>query len=131
MVERSPWALAALTLAGLAAASLVVQDPVDIVLVWVMGVGLVTYAVRWTQRRSATTQPAVQTPAPPAPGAPNGGTQSLRVLTAEEVGQMLRVEIADVIAAMSDGKLPGNNIAGEWRCSESALAAWLNGSWHG
>jgi excisionase family DNA binding protein len=51
----------------------------------------------------------------------------IRVLTAEEVASVLRVDIGLVIASISKGELPGNRIGRHWRIDQVALMRWLRG----
>lgn len=58
-----------------------------------------------------------------------GVTLGLRVLTAAEVASLLRVEASVVVAAISDGELPGNRIGIHWRVDHGALVRWLQGGY--
>jgi excisionase family DNA binding protein len=51
----------------------------------------------------------------------------LRVLTAEEVASVLRVDTALIITSITTGELPGNRIGGHWRIDQGALTRWLQG----
>lgn len=51
------------------------------------------------------------------------------ILTAEEAASLLQVPQDELVAAIRAGEVPGNNIAGHWRCSAEALRAWLDGGW--
>ena len=128
MAIRSPWILAALALAWLGGVSIFVSNPLGIIVLWATGIGLVGYTVRPSRSHTAIPgQPGHDPQAPPQRADPP--VVAIRVLTAEEAAALLRVETAAVIAAMESGRLPGNNITGQWRCAESSLTAWLNGSW--
>jgi excisionase family DNA binding protein len=54
---------------------------------------------------------------------------NLRVLTAEEVASVLRVGEDEIIKAIGDGKLPGNQIGSDWRVDQGALTRWLQGKY--
>jgi excisionase family DNA binding protein len=54
-------------------------------------------------------------------------TAELRVLTAEEVASVLRVETDIIITSISKGELPGNRIGSHWRIDQGALMRWLQG----
>jgi excisionase family DNA binding protein len=49
------------------------------------------------------------------------------VLTADEAAQFLRVDPADVVAAISSGRFPGNRIGEHWRIRTDSLLTWLDG----
>lgn len=51
----------------------------------------------------------------------------LQVLTAAEVASVLRVDANLIVAAISNGELPGNRIGSHWRVNHGALARWLQG----
>jgi hypothetical protein len=51
------------------------------------------------------------------------------ILTAEEAADLLHVSHEDLLAAMRAGTVPGNQIAGNWRCSVPSLITWLDGNW--
>jgi excisionase family DNA binding protein len=53
----------------------------------------------------------------------------LRVLTAEEVASVLRVDLTLVITSIANGELPGNRIGRHWRIDQGALMQWLQGSY--
>ena len=53
----------------------------------------------------------------------------LRILTAEEVASVLRVDTGQVITSISSGELPGNRIGSHWRVDRSALVRWLQGTY--
>ena len=53
----------------------------------------------------------------------------LRVLTAEEVASVLRVDTALIITSITNGELPGNRIGSHWRIDQEALTRWLQGSY--
>jgi hypothetical protein len=173
MAARSPWTLTALALAWLGCASVLAAKPLDVALLWLLGLGAGAYLARPVSGggdalASAPSAPPTevcsgqpQDPSPPAGAAPAelkaGATSAaersaasspplsrtaeptrpsplapwvpLRTLTAEEVAAVLRLELADVIAAMATGQLPGNQVAGHWRCNETSLTTWLDGAW--
>ena len=54
-------------------------------------------------------------------------TLGLRVLTADEVAAVLRVDAKVVVAAISSGELPGNRVGTHWRVDQGALTRWLRG----
>ena len=56
-------------------------------------------------------------------------TPELRVLTAEEVASVLRVDLDLVTRSITSGELPGNRIGGHWRIDQGALMQWLQGSY--
>lgn len=74
-----------------------------------------------------------QTPALPparaahAPDIPGLSEAAMQVLTAAEVAAVLRVQASAVIEAIRDGRMPGNDINGEWRVRAGALIGWLDG----
>jgi excisionase family DNA binding protein len=47
------------------------------------------------------------------------------VLTADEAAELLRSDVATVIAMADDGKLPGRKVGDEWRFARAALLRWL------
>ena len=49
------------------------------------------------------------------------------VMTADETAQYLRVDSAEVVAAISTGVFPGNRIGEQWRVRSDSLLAWLDG----
>ena len=51
----------------------------------------------------------------------------LRILTAEEVASVLRVDTRQVIRSISNGELPGNRLGRHWRVDRGALMRWLQG----
>jgi excisionase family DNA binding protein len=53
----------------------------------------------------------------------------LRVLTAEEVASVLRVDLDLVTRSITNGQLPGNRIGDHWRIDQGALVRWLQGSY--
>jgi excisionase family DNA binding protein len=50
------------------------------------------------------------------------------VLTEAEAAAFLRIEEADLLAAVEKGEVPARKIAGEWRFSREALVGWLAGA---
>jgi excisionase family DNA binding protein len=54
-------------------------------------------------------------------------TLGLRVLTADEVASVLRVDAKVIVAAISSGELPGNRVGTHWRVDQGALTRWLQG----
>jgi excisionase family DNA binding protein len=59
----------------------------------------------------------------------NPPASELRVLTAEEVASVLRVDTDLVITSISNGEFPGNRIGNHWRVDQGALTRWLQGSY--
>jgi excisionase family DNA binding protein len=53
----------------------------------------------------------------------------LRVLTADEVASVLRVDAKVIVAAISSGELPGNRVGTHWRVDQGALTRWLQGGY--
>ncbi|HEY7892603.1 MAG TPA: helix-turn-helix domain-containing protein [Solirubrobacteraceae bacterium] len=49
------------------------------------------------------------------------------VLTAQEVAELLQVELSTVLELSAGGKLPGRELAGQWRFSRAAVLRWLEG----
>ena len=56
-------------------------------------------------------------------------TLGIRVLTADEVASVLRVNAKVIVAAISNGELPGNRIGTHWRVDYGALTRWLQGKY--
>lgn len=56
-------------------------------------------------------------------------TLGLRVLTATEAAEVLRVDTDVITTAISKGELPGNQVGGHWRVEQGALARWLQGAY--
>jgi excisionase family DNA binding protein len=54
-------------------------------------------------------------------------TLGWQVLTAGEAASVLRVAPGAIIAAISNGELPGNRIGDDWRVDKGALTRWLQG----
>jgi excisionase family DNA binding protein len=52
-----------------------------------------------------------------------------RVMTADEVASVLRVDTKLVIASISSGRFPGNRIGNYWRVDQEALTRWLQGTY--
>jgi hypothetical protein len=50
------------------------------------------------------------------------------VLTPEEAGAFLRLDVEAVLDAARAGEVPARKLAGEWRFSRAALLAWLAGA---
>jgi excisionase family DNA binding protein len=79
--------------------------------------------------------PAVLGAAVPGLSAPTGqlatgeivATLGLRVLTADEVAAVLRVDAKVIVTAISSGELPGNRVGTHWRVDQGALTRWLQG----
>jgi excisionase family DNA binding protein len=83
---------------------------------------------------TATRPPSISTdptlPDETYPSAQAGlATPELRVLTAEEVASLLRVDLDLVTRSITSGKLPGNQIGSHWRIDQGALMQWLQGSY--
>jgi hypothetical protein len=145
---RSPWLVGLLGLIWLAGAAVLADGPIDVVTLWVVGVSFVAYV--GLRERSKSSSKVVQAekdavsatltqrdaPGPRIPpgrgGDPThvGIASGLVVLSAAEVAELLSLDVAAIVEAMKTGRMPGNCIDGEWRCSERALATWLDGSWH-
>lgn len=53
----------------------------------------------------------------------------LRVLTADEVASVLRVDINLIVRSIENGELPGNKIEDYWRVDQAALKRWLQGTY--
>jgi excisionase family DNA binding protein len=81
-----------------------------------------------TRRPSTSTDPALPDKAYP-PAQAGLVTPELRVLTAEEVASLLRVDLDLVTRSITSGKLPGNQIGIHWRIDQGALMQWLQGSY--
>ena len=86
-----------------------------------------------TTHVDAAAVPASRSPdlsSEPKPGPPIATSlipSELRVLTAEEVASVLRVDIGLVITSISNGQLPGNRLGSHWRIDQGALMRWLRG----
>jgi excisionase family DNA binding protein len=52
---------------------------------------------------------------------------SADVLTAQEVADLLRVGVEDVLDLAARGELPGRRVGEEWRFLRSAVLEWLGG----
>lgn len=74
-------------------------------------------------------RPVTEPANPPPPTAPRDS--DIRCLTASEVAAALRLTVPTVVAAIRAGRLPGNQLDGEWRCNESSVRRWLDGTWPG
>lgn len=70
-----------------------------------------------------------RTPKPYQPNAAGLAMLEVRVLTAEEVASVLRVDTALIITSITKGELPGNRIGNHWRIDQGALTRWLQGSY--
>lgn len=133
---RSPWMIGAVALLWLSAAGVLASGPRNILLLWLLGLGVGAYVARWGGRSTQSGAPGsgreVSSIVGEASTAPGGGPETklpLRALTAEEVAAALKVDIADVVHAIQAGRMPGNQVEGHWRCSEDSLRRWLDGSW--
>jgi len=157
---RSPWLLGGLGLAWLAAASVLVSSPVRILILWVIGLGALSiYMIaRLASLPRSAQAPSdgararkerdpevvgeqhaavermdgtgVQELSRPAPLAVGRERAPIRVMSADQVASLLRVEVIDVVQSMRSGELPGNRLSGRWLCNEESLRRWLDGSWH-
>lgn len=55
--------------------------------------------------------------------------QALQTLTVAEVAAVLRVPASAVVTEIREGRMPGNEINGEWRIRSVALIRWLDGAY--
>jgi excisionase family DNA binding protein len=68
----------------------------------------------------------------PAEPGPSLGTHTFQayeppeVLNAEQVAQLLQLEVGLVLELAEASKLPGRKLGEHWRFSRSALVAWLS-----
>jgi hypothetical protein len=136
----SAWLPPGLALTWLATLATFVHGVVNLFLHWVATVFLallVVFAVRLVRRRSRTAAGPVPSPALPAeaeaPRHPDttgsAVTSELRVLTADEVASILRVDKNSVIRSIGAGDFPGNRIGEDWRVDSRALVRWLQGAY--
>jgi len=75
----------------------------------------------------ASMNPDLASEVKPSPPIAGFITSDLRILTAEEVASVLRVDTGLVITSISNGELPGNRIGSHWRIDQGALMRWLQG----
>lgn len=83
-----------------------------------------------------TAPPRAETSSRLGPGLTSGtsitaspAAAELRVLTAEEVASVLRVDTELVKSSISSGEFPGNRIGNYWRVEQEALTRWLQGTY--
>jgi excisionase family DNA binding protein len=50
------------------------------------------------------------------------------VLTAEQVAELLQVEVAEVLALAEAGELPARRLGDQWRFARRAVLEWLAGA---
>jgi excisionase family DNA binding protein len=50
------------------------------------------------------------------------------VLTAQEVAELLQVQVSTILDLSGAGELPGRKIGGDWRFARAAILQWLTGA---
>jgi excisionase family DNA binding protein len=89
------------------------------------------------ETQAGTSGSAVATDEPTRPSSGGSGrgyaeapaTLGLRVHTAAEVASALRVDAKEVVTAISNGELPGNQLGDHWLVERQALIRWLQGKY--
>jgi excisionase family DNA binding protein len=136
----SAWLWPGLALTWLATLATFVHGVINLLLHWVATVFLallVVFAARLVWRRSRTAAgPTIRAALPADAEAPRHPdttgsvvTSELRVLTADEVASILRVDKNAVIKSIGAGEFPGNRIGKDWRVDSRALDHWLQGAY--
>lgn len=155
---RSPWLIGGAVLAWLPIAGLFGHGAVGTLVLWILGVALAAIFLtglkhqsrpaspdplqnneqsvgedelpRPTTTRNTSSESSIADRAPAVSQGDSAQKETeLLVRTSGEIAALLRIDENIVIEAMREGHLPGNQLRGEWRCSEASLRRWLDGRW--
>jgi hypothetical protein len=132
----SPWLVGAGVLSTFVALAIFLKDSTLAVQVMIAAVLLALLLMRYPKRGQVPG--AVEAAAPSSTAPQQAASNSVRtpvvtdlpaVLTLKQAAEYLQHDPAVVAAELDAGRLPGNQLAGNWRIRRAALDDWLDGTY--
>jgi excisionase family DNA binding protein len=128
----SPWPIGAAVLGTFVALSIILRGSHTALQFMFIAVILAGLIVTWNR---AKTRPAApnQQPTTMSPGreqhtaVTSADATHPPVLKAEDAAAYLGVDVAEIIAEIQAGRMPGNRLGHRWLIRREALNAWLDG----
>lgn len=130
----SPWPVGAGALAVFVMLSIILDGSFTALQIMFMAALLVGVAVTWSRTKP---RPAPNRSSPPgrtfdgSPGTSGAGPAEVPlppVVKAVDLAVYLDVDVADVIAEIQAGHMPGNRLGRHWLIRREALVVWLDGT---